>query len=61
MNGCRLHAVRLRSANRNNANNAWNVNPSGNVNNNNANNSDRCSPIVHSRDKKFVQSTKTER
>ena len=37
--GCRLFSaqnVRLRSANRGNANNTWNVNSSGNVNNNNA-------------------------
>ena len=31
--------VRLRSANRGNSNNAWNVNSSGYLNNNNANNS----------------------
>lgn len=31
--------VRLRSANRGNSNNAWNVNASGYLNNNNANNS----------------------
>lgn len=36
--------VRLRSANRGNANNAWYVNASGNVNNNNANNAYRCAP-----------------
>ena len=30
--------VRLRSANRGNSNNAWNVNTNGNINNNNANN-----------------------
>ena len=36
--------VRLRSANRNNANNTWNVNNSGNVNNNNAYNTNRCAP-----------------
>jgi len=36
--------VRLRSANRGNANNTWNVNSSGNVNNNNASNSNRFSP-----------------
>ena len=38
--------VRLRSANRGNANNTWNVNSSGNVNNNNAANSNRFSPII---------------
>jgi len=31
-----MQNVRLRSANRGNANNTWNVNSSGNVNNNNA-------------------------
>jgi hypothetical protein len=36
--------VRLRSANRGNGYNAWNVNPSGNVNNNNAVNANRCAP-----------------
>lgn len=36
--------VRLRSANRDNANNTWNVNSSGNVNNNNASNANRFSP-----------------
>ena len=36
--------VRLRSCNRNNSNNVWNVNTTGNVNNNNANNSYRCAP-----------------
>ena len=41
--------VRLRSANRGNANNTWNVNSSGNVNNNNASNSNRFAPIVLSR------------
>ena len=38
--------VRLRSANRGNANNTWNVNSSGNVNNNNASNAHRFCPIV---------------
>ena len=38
--------VRLRSANRGNANNTWNVNSSGNVNNNNASNANRFCPIV---------------
>ena len=42
--------VRLRSANRGNANNTWNVNSSGNVNNNNANNANRFAPIVISLD-----------
>lgn len=36
--------VRLRSANRGNANNTWNVNSNGNVNNNNATNSNRFAP-----------------
>lgn len=36
--------VRLRSANRGNANNAWNVNSSGYVNSNNASNANRFSP-----------------
>ena len=36
--------VRLRSANRGNANNAWNVNSSGNANNNNATNANRPAP-----------------
>ena len=36
--------MRLRSANRNNSNNVWNINTTGNVNNNNANNSYRSSP-----------------
>lgn len=36
--------VRLRSANRGNAYNTWNVNSSGNVNNNNATNSNRFAP-----------------
>lgn len=51
--GCRLKAqnVRLRSANRGNGNNTWNVNTSGNVNNNNANNAHRCAPdcVRHNR------------
>lgn len=38
--------MRLRSANRDNACNTWNVNSSGNVNNNNANWANRFSPIV---------------
>ena len=39
--------VRLRSANRGNANNTWNVNSSGNVNNNNANNANRgCADCI---------------
>lgn len=44
--GCRLYAqnVRLRSANRGNANNTWNVNTSGNANNNNATNANRPAP-----------------
>ena len=36
--------VRLRSANRGNGNNAFNVNSSGNVNNWNAINANRCAP-----------------
>jgi len=36
--------VWLRSANRGNANNEWNVNSSGRANNNNANNGNRCAP-----------------
>lgn len=36
--------VRLRSANRGNAYNTWNVNPSGNANNNNATNANRPAP-----------------
>ena len=39
-----LQYVRLRSANRGNANNAWNVNAAGNINNNNANNAYRSTP-----------------
>lgn len=45
--GCRLYSaqnVRLRSANRGNANNTWNVNSGGNVNNNNAYWANRCAP-----------------
>ena len=45
--GCRLKSaanVWLRSCNRGNANNAWNINTSGNVNNNNANNANRGCP-----------------
>lgn len=38
--------VRLRSANRGNAYNTWNVNSSGNVNDNNANWANACVPIV---------------
>ena len=38
--------VRLRSANRGNAYNTWNVNPSGNVNNNNAIWANACAPLV---------------
>ena len=36
--------MRLRSANRGNANNAWNVNTTGNANNNNATNANRPAP-----------------
>lgn len=42
----RAQNCRLRSANRNNANNTWNVNASGNVNNNNASNANTFEPIV---------------
>lgn len=43
--GCRLYQnVRLRSANRGNANNVWNVNTAGNANNNNATNANRPAP-----------------
>lgn len=43
--GCRLRQnVRLRSANRGNGNNTWNMNTGGNVNNNNAYNANRCCP-----------------
>ena len=45
--GCRLitaQNVFRRSANLSNANNVWNVNSSGNVNNNNANNGYYCAP-----------------
>lgn len=38
--------VRLRSANRGNANNTWNVNSGGNVNNNNASNANRFEPLA---------------
>ena len=41
--GCSQN-VRLRSANRGNSYNTWNVNTSGNVNNNNASNANRFSP-----------------
>lgn len=37
-------SVRVRSANRGNANNTWNVNSSGNVNNNNATNANCPAP-----------------
>ena len=40
--GCRLFIVR--SANRDNACNTWNVNSSGNVNNNNASNANTFEP-----------------
>ena len=36
--------VRLRSANRSNTNNVWNVNTAGYLNNNNANNAYRAQP-----------------
>ena len=48
--GCNPQNVRLRSANRNNSYNTWNVNTSGNVNNNNANNANRCAPFVPIKD-----------
>ena len=41
--GCTQN-VRLRSANRGNANNTWNVNTAGNANNNNATNANRPAP-----------------
>ena len=34
----------MRSANRGNGNNVWNVNATGNANNNNATNANRCAP-----------------
>nr|DAL95153.1 MAG TPA: hypothetical protein [Caudoviricetes sp.] len=37
----------MRSANRGNACNTWNVNTSGNVNNNNASNANTFAPIVY--------------
>jgi len=37
--------VRLRSANRNNSYNTWNVNTTGNINENNANNANRFAPV----------------
>ena len=40
--GCNAQNVRLRSANRGNANNTWYVNAGGNVNNNNAYNANRA-------------------
>ena len=43
---------RLRSANRGNANNAWNVNSTGNANNNNATNANRCAPDCVNRGEK---------
>lgn len=42
--GCNAQNCRLRSANRGNANNVWNVNTSGNANNNNATNANRGCP-----------------
>lgn len=41
--------VRLRSTNRGNACNTWNVNSSGNVNNNNATNANVFEPIAKQR------------
>ena len=41
---CAAVNQRLRSANRGNSNNVWNVNSGGNLNNNNANNSYRSLP-----------------
>ena len=40
--GCNAQNVRLRSANRGNANNTWYVNAGGNVNNHNAYNANRA-------------------
>ena len=48
--GCRLLSAQncfRRSANRNNANNEWIVNSSGNVNTNNAYNANRCAPRLY--------------
>lgn len=48
--GCRLLSAAncfRRSANRNNANNVWYVNTSGNVNTNNAYNANRCAPRLY--------------
>ena len=45
--GCNAQNCFRRSANRNNANNVWNVNSSGNVNNNNASNANRCAPSLY--------------
>lgn len=39
-----MQNVRLRSANRGNANNTYYVNSTGNVNNNNASNANTCAP-----------------
>lgn len=47
--GYRAQNCRLRSANRGNSNNAWNVNTTGNLNNNNANNAYCCAPDCCSR------------
>lgn len=53
--GYNAQNVRLRSANRGNTNNTWNVNSSGNVNNNNAWNSNRVAPdCVGSKSKSYV-------
>ena len=41
---CAAVNVRLRSANRGNTNNVWNVNSTGYLNNNNANNAYRSQP-----------------
>ena len=65
--GCRLSSsavnVFLRSCNRGNANNEWNVNTSGNVNNNNANNANRGCPdcIAHAIRLAHSASTRKER
>ena len=51
--------VWLRSANRNNSNNEWNINPSGNVNNNNATNARCLAPIVlRHRNKRILECDK---
>ena len=55
--GCSQN-VRLRSANRGNSYNTWNVNTSGNVNNNNTNNANRFSPDCVAYRKRMAASQK---